>query len=115
MLDPLEFFEGKYGFKKFLVVDRDVMVRCYNDLPDSDCSWMFSYPLECRKGEKLYAHLLYSYNGRTHLSTSCVRVNEIVSTFVDEKNDCPDMVKTIKQGQIFVISSFFFTGRCPKS
>ena len=74
---------------------------------------MFSYPFECRKGEKLYAHLLYSYNGRTHLSTSRVRVNEIVSTFIDEKNDCPDMVKTIKQGQIFVITSFFFLWEMP--
>jgi len=41
-------------------------------------------------------------------------VNEIVSTFVDEKNDCPDMVKTIKQGQIFVISSFFFLWEMPE-
>jgi hypothetical protein len=41
-------------------------------------------------------------------------VNEIVSTFVDEKNDCPDMVKTIKQGQIFVITSFFFLWEMPE-
>jgi hypothetical protein len=53
----------------------------------------------------LFVYLLYNHH-RPHLASKYgCHLNEVHTTFVDDSEDCPNNVKTIKQGQIFLISS----------
>jgi predicted NodU family carbamoyl transferase len=53
----------------------------------------------------LFVYLLYDHH-RIHLASQYgCHLNQVHVTFVDDSDDCPSQVKTIKQGQIFPISS----------
>jgi len=47
VLDPVEYFDHKFGIVKLLIVNEDVKVRCYEDPLCGPCTWFFNYTLKC--------------------------------------------------------------------
>ena len=105
VLDPVEYFDHKFGIVKLLIVNEDVKVKCCEDPLCGPCTWLFNYTLKCTSNDRLFVYLLYDHP-RPHLASKYgCHLNEVHTTFCDDSEDCPNQVKTIKQGQIFLISS----------
>jgi hypothetical protein len=47
VLDPVEYFDHKFGIVKLLIVNEDVKVKCYEDPLCSPCTWLFPYTPTC--------------------------------------------------------------------
>ena len=49
VLDPVEYFDHKFGIVKLLIINEDVKVKCYEDPLCGPCTWLFNYTLSAPK------------------------------------------------------------------
>ena len=90
VLDPVEYFDHKFGIVKLLIVNEDVKVKCYEDPLCGPCTWLFNYTLKCTSNDRLFVYLLYDHP-RPHLASKYgCHLNEVHTTFVDDSEDCPN-------------------------
>ena len=97
VLDPIDFFAKQFDLAKFLVVNKDIKVKC-GEYSESDCAWPFSYPLKCDGGEKFFVYLIYPSNRQQIPILQRTYLNLVKNRFHKDKKVCPKMVKTLKQG-----------------